>query len=391
MQDNSSLQHVRLTVLTHYLPPYITRILQHVALSVPQMQVLLSIPLEPNCNYVLDWGDLDVQVQKSLMLRSRWKHRAGFNDELYVHVPYDTYACLRRAKPDIIFSYELGFRSLVSALYRRLHPRCRLAYCVCVSEHTEQGRGSARWLLRRALVRAADAVTFNGPSCQRYLRQLKVPDSKLFPFPYAADDRTAPGALSDREQEPNRRLLVVGQLSERKGILPLFESLIAYCQQRPEQVCDITFIGSGPLEEKLRQQTVPGNLRVTLRGHVSPEQLSSRWSDYGVLLFPTLADEWGLVVNEALRAGLPVIGSRYAQASTTLIREAWNGWHYSPNDSAELHSKLDRLADLSAPQLAAMRSHAQSSVAHITCSAAAQNACSMFRALVAPAAHLPAK
>ena len=272
--------------------------------------------LKPNRNYAIDWGNLDVAVQRSLMLRRRWKHRAGFEDELYVHMPYDTYARLRKLKPDLIFSYELGFRSLASALYRKLHPRSRLAYCVCVSEHTEQGRGGGRWFLRKTLIRVADAITYNGPSCKAYLKTLGVPDSKLFHFPYAADDRTEP-PLRERECEPNRRLLVVGQLNQRKGVLQALESVSRYAAEHPEQVWDLTFVGNGPLESELRSFRPAANLRVHMLGSIDPLELAPRLNDYGVLLFPTLADEWGLVVNEAMRAGMPVIGSRYAQASTT--------------------------------------------------------------------------
>lgn len=357
------------------------RVMQHIAVEVPRTQVLLSVPLEPNRNYALDWGNLDVQVQNNLMLRRPWKHRAGFRDELYVHVPHDTYRRLRQFKPDIVFSFELGFRSFASAVYRRMNPQVRLAYCVCVSEHTEQGRGTARWLLRKLLVRMADAITFNGPSCERYLRRLGVPSEKLYHFPYAADDRTEPPTAGARVGEPNRRLLVVGQLNERKGVLPLVDTLSAYCYKNPERAWDLTFIGTGPQEESLRSRVYPANLRVSLRGHVAPSELAPQWVDYGTLVFPTLADEWGLVVNEAMRAGLPVIGSRYAQASTTLIEEGYNGWRYSPDQPAELEAKLERLAGLSAEQLVAMREHARSSVAHITSRAAADQACEMFRQL----------
>ena len=384
------LAQARLAVLTHYLPPYMARVLQHVADSIPHTRVLLSIPLEPNRNYAIDWNGLDVQVQKSLMLRSGWKHRAGFKDQLYVHVPYDTYAQLRRFRPDIVFSYELGFRSFGSALYRRMHSRSRLAICVCVSEHTEVGRGSSRWLLRKALVQMADAVTFNGPSCQRYLQRLGVPSHKLFPFPYAADERTDPAKPCMRTEEPNRRLLVVGQLNERKGIIPLLDSLSDYCLKRLGQSWDLTFIGSGPLEESVRARSYPSNLRVHVRGYITPQELAQQWHEYGVLLFPTLADEWGLVVNEALRAGLPVIGSRYAQASTTLIQEGGNGWLYAPDDPAELVAKLDCLAGLSAAQLSDMRISARASVAHITSRASAQNACDMFRTLLSHGSYLAA-
>lgn len=375
------LAKAKMAVLTHYLPPYMGRVLQHTARRIPQTQVLLSIPLEPNRNYTLDWGNLDVVVQKSWMLRRRWKHRVGFDDELYVHLPYDTYTRLRGMRPDLIFSFELGFRSLSSALYRRLNPRTRLAYCVCVSEHTEQGRGGARWLLRRTLIRQADAITYNGPSCRRYLQQLGVPDNKLFPFPYAADDRTEP-PMRPRDAEPNRRLLVLGQLNQRKGVLQALETVTDYARQHPEQQWDVTFIGSGPLKDALASHAVPANLKVSVLGSVDPITLAPQLNAYGVLLFPTLADEWGLVVNEGMRAGLPVIGSRYAQASTTLIDEGRNGWLVSPDQPHELHACLARIYALTADQMRSMREAARISVSNITSQAVAGAACHMFDRLL---------
>lgn len=375
------LANAKMAVLTHYLPPYMGRVLQHTARRIPQTQVLLSIPLEPNRNYTLDWGNLDVVVQKSWMLRRRWKHRVGFDDELYVHLPYDTYTRLRSMRPDLIFSFELGFRSLASALYRRLNPRTRLAYCVCVSEHTEQGRGSARWLLRRTLIRQADAITYNGPSCRRYLQKLGVPDNKLFPFPYAADDRTEP-PMRPRDAEPNRRLLVLGQLNQRKGVLQALETVTSYARRHPEQQWDITYIGSGPLRDALVSHAVPANLKVNVLGSIDPITLAPQLNEYGVLLFPTLADEWGLVVNEGMRAGLPVIGSRYAQASTTLIDEGRNGWLVSPDQPDELHACLTRIHALTADQLRSMREAARISVSNITSQAVAGAACHMFDRLL---------
>ncbi len=324
---------------------------------------------------------MDVEVQRSIMLRRRWKHRAGFNDELYVHVPYDTYGRLRSMRPELIFSYELGFRSLASAMYRKLHSQTRLAYCVCVSEHTEQGRGGARWLLRRSLIRVADAITYNGPSCRRYLKRLGVPDEKLFPFPYAADDRTEP-PLQARDAEPNRRLLVLGQLNERKGVLQALKSVSDYAVQHPDQQWDLTFLGSGPLKNALAAYPIPANLKLNMLGSLDPIEVAPKLNEYGVLLFPTLADEWGLVVNEGLRAGLPVIASRYAQASTTLIDEGRNGWLYTPDQPQELHRCLSQLYSLTADQMREMRDSARISVSNITSQAVAGAACHMLDRLL---------
>ena len=54
---------------------------------------------------------------------------------------------------------------------------------------------------------------------------------------------------------------------------------------------------------------------------VSPEEIPQLFAASDVLVFPTLRDCWGMVVNEALAAGIPVLGSRYAGAAEELIRD----------------------------------------------------------------------
>ncbi len=87
----------------------------------PNLQCLVSVAKEPQRDYNPDFSSLDVAIQKTWTLKKKWKHDAGFADDLYVHIPYDTYSQLRRRKPDVILSHELGFRSLASCIYRKLH------------------------------------------------------------------------------------------------------------------------------------------------------------------------------------------------------------------------------------------------------------------------------
>lgn len=371
----------RVAVLTHYLPPYIAHVFQYLVQSVPDTRILLSIPVEPNREYEQNFESLQVEVQKSWMIRRPWKHDSGFRDELYVHVPYDTLSRLRKMRPEIILSFELGFRSLASAMYRRTRSNCRMACCVCVSEHTEKGRGTARWLLRRTLVKLADAVTYNGPSCRVYLEQLGVPSEKLFHVPYAAQDQYRASENVGRTLEADKRLICVGQLIERKGVLPMLASLSEYCRQRPGQPVEITFVGSGPLLSAVRNYQAPSNLRIDIEGHVDPSQMPDLLRQHGILVFPTLADEWGLVVNEAMHTGMPVLGSEFAQACTTLIQEGANGWIYSPDRGQTLHDKLDQLYKLSPAQLHLMRTHAQQSVREITSKTVADKILGMFQQL----------
>jgi glycosyltransferase involved in cell wall biosynthesis len=76
-------------------------------------------------------------------------------------------------------------------------------------------------------------------------------------------------------------------------------------------------------------------------GYVSYDRLPEVYRECGILAFPTLADEWGLVVVEAMASGLPVLGSRYSQAVEDLVVDGQNGWVFRPDRADEVRRGLD--------------------------------------------------
>ncbi len=363
--DDDSLIDARVVFLTHYIPLYQVRVLQSIAARVRDFQILLSTPIEPNRDFQPDWSGLNVTVQNSWTLRRRWRHPdGGFDDQLYVHVPYDTSARLRKLKPDVVMSLELGARSAGAALYCRRHPETKLVLCTYMSQRTEQGRGLIRRKLRQRLLGSADAVTFNGPSCKDYLNDFGVPQDRMFHLPYAADDRTVYQGPTERDEKDCRhRMLVVGQLSQRKGVDKLLKQVARYCRTNTTREIEIVFAGDGPLREELETIQTPPNLKVNLLGNVPADELAVWMLRCGVLLAPTLADEWMLVVNEALHAGVPVIGSIHAQAVTTLVQDNVNGWSYDPMEDGSIDRSLDTYFDQSDQTLSEMRVVCRQSVA----------------------------
>tara|TARA_R110002049_G_scaffold2750_2_gene21715 strand:+ start:590442 stop:591527 length:1086 start_codon:yes stop_codon:yes gene_type:complete len=339
---------------------------------VRDFHVLLSTPIEPNRDFELDWSGLDVSIQKTWMLRHWWTHQSNddagsFTDPLYIHIPRDTNAKLRALQPDVVMSLELGARSLGAVRYCRRHPETKSILCTYMSEHTEQDRGRLRLGLRKYLVQRADALTYNGPSCKRYLRTLGADEDALYHLPYAADDRTVwRGAIDRDEDESRHRLLCVGQLTERKGVTRLLRQLSEYCRRRPQQRIEILFAGNGPLKSELQQATTPTNLDVQILGNMPPKELSELMLQCGNIITPTLADEWLLVVNEGMQAGMPIIGSIYSQAVDSLVRQGENGWRYDPTDDQSLAITLDKYFTVDADQLASMRIAARQSVTERT-------------------------
>ncbi len=213
-------------------------------------------------------------------------------------------------------------------------------------------------------------MTYNGPSCRRLLLSLGADADTMSPWNYAADPTkpyTGPLTRALPIDRSRLTLLTVGELSERKGVLPAIRQLSAWASDNPQRRIDWNLVGSGPLESAMRQFDVPSNLRLHFHGFCEPETIRDHYRDNDLLLFPTLADEWGLVVDESLASGLPVIGSCHAQAVTTLIREGENGMVYDPQHDGSLPIAIDRLLSLSDTDLLAMPAAARATAAQRSC------------------------
>jgi hypothetical protein len=90
------------------------------------------------------------------------------------------------------------------------------------------------------------------------------------------------------------------------------------------------------------------------------------------LVLPTLADEWGLVVVEAMAAGLPVLGSLYSQAVEELVVDGRNGWTFLPDDPCGMQSAIHRALGASVGELNQMAENARQDISGLTPSAMAE-------------------
>ncbi len=357
---------LRVALLTNFIPPYFLPVLQNLSHSVGELRVFLSTRMEANRSWMPAWDGLQVTVQRGVTIRRRWKHKEGFSDQVFVHLPVDTLALLRNYRPDVVVSAGLGLRTLLACLYRHANPRTRLVGWINCSEHTEIGVSKLRSALRRSLLRSPDTVLTNGPSGSRYLQSLGVQPSEIVCLPYVRDMSSLLSIAEGRDELASRRLLFVGQLTERKGMQHFVPALIRWQRQNQQRALECWIVGDGPLKEELRRMAAAGALDVKFLGHIDFAQLPSVYAQAGLLVFPTLADEWGLVVNEALAAGLPVLGSRFSQAVEELVQEARNGWIFSPDQPKQLDAVLDRALSCPPANLLRMRQAARLSVLHLT-------------------------
>jgi glycosyltransferase involved in cell wall biosynthesis len=354
----------RVALLTNFLPHYRIPLLESLQSQVGQLRVFLSARMERDRDWHVHWGTLDVVVQRSLSFTHTFRNVHGYRDSSQIHIPWDTFFQLWRYRPDAIISGEFGLRTVMSVLYRIVRPQTRLILWATCSDHTEATRGWLRRALRRWLVRHVDAIFVNGAGGARYVTGVGF-SGPIFSVPYTIDN-AAFSSESDVEDDGVVRLLYSGQLIERKGLHMFLPVLDQWCRRHPDRRVLLRIAGDGPERERIQSLASAPNLRLEFLGNVAPEKLPATYHASSIFVFPTLGDEWGTVVNEALCAGLPVLGSNYSQAVEELVTDGVNGWRYFPGRGAEAYNALDRALSASAETMAAMSREARATMESLT-------------------------
>lgn len=358
-------ENVRVALLTNCLPTYRVPLFTHLKERVQNLRIFLSTKVVPDRDWHMHWGDLDVSINRTFRWVRQFRNVHGFVDQFAADVPYDTIWTLWRYRPDVVISSEFGMRTLFATVYKLLSPHTKLLIWATLSEHTEATRSKRREIVRRRLLRYADGVFVNGASGKRYIQSLGFHNGPISAVPYTVDNQVfqRPGTRSGEEP---LKLLFTGQLVERKGLYPFLTQLAQWCKNHASRCVMLSIVGKGPELNRLQSILLPTNLKLTFEGVASFEQLPSHYHRADIYIFPTLADEWGVVVNEALNAGLPVLGSRYSQAVEELIKDGVNGWLFTPTDPQDIYAAIDRSLQTDSASLASMRKHAVTAVAELT-------------------------
>jgi glycosyltransferase involved in cell wall biosynthesis len=169
-----------------------------------------------------------------------------------------------------------------------------------------------------------------------------------------------------RESAISHRLLYVGQLIELKGIHLFLEALARWKRRQPQRPHECWVVGEGPLRHELERSARSNDLNVKFLGTVPFDDIFEIYGSAGIFVLPTLEETWGLVVNEALAAGLPVLGSPYSQAVEELVQDDVNGWTFRPDRSEQIDAALDRALNTPEAALRQMRIAARARVEHLT-------------------------
>lgn len=313
---------MKVALLTNFIPPYRVSLYKAVSDKVENFHVFVCTEMEKNRSWKVDVGDLNVTIQKNISYFKTTEN--GY--KTYVHFPYDTIFKLIKYNPDVVISAELGFRSLFSTVYCKLFNRPLILW-LALSQHTERNKKGLRITVRKFLLKNSSAILCNGKSSKDYVKSLGV-NKKVFYIPCTSDYRI--GLPKSSFNKEVKKVLYTGDLIKRKGIEEMVNSFVKWSIRYPNESIDLIIAGDGV--EKIQFEKIDSypNINCQLLGRVAYEKLQELYLEVDLYLFPTLEDEWGVVVNEAFASGIPVIGSIYSQAVMELVEDEVTGWKYDP-------------------------------------------------------------
>lgn len=192
-------------------------------------------------------------------------------------------------------------------------------------------------LFKSALLFSYSAAIVGAQRQLSYLRFLGFGRRKVLPgYDSVGLDRvrTQGGGVLAPEGELYcaRNFIFVGRFVAKKNLIRLLESYAAYLALAGEGARRLVLVGSGPDEATLRERIAALGIEgmVDLPGFLGAEEVSKMLARSLALLLVSTEEQWGLVVNEALAFGLPVIASDAVGSRDVLVRNLVNGFVVEP-------------------------------------------------------------
>ncbi len=253
----------------------------------------------------------------------------------------------------------------VCCLAAAVWARMRRARTVMMFETTEidRPRVRAKELVKKALVkllfdygfvggqRTSDYLEKLGMDPRRIVRNYNVVDNAFFAH---GADRVRHTSCAADWGLPAQYFLYVGRLALEKNLEGLLRAFRRYVDDGG--TWPLVLVGTGPQEEHLKRvvHTLALTDLVRFAGFKNGRDLFPYYAFATCFVLPSIREPWGLVVNEAMACGLPVLVSNVCGCTPELIFSGINSYSFAPGDEKDLADLLLRMASLPEDSRAAM-------------------------------------
>lgn len=327
---------MRVTLLTNMVPPYRRHLLRELG-KVCQLSVLVCQDREADRDWPIAEAEAGLFTIRAVP-GITFVHRG--NNMASKHIRPAAFRMIADQRPEVAIVGDASWTSWlgqVGALAARIP-------VVAWNERPvwDAPRSPVKRLAMRFLFDSAACHVVCGSAAERFVTTLGGIRRPCFVAPDSVDPAPL-DELTPVDRPPCRRLVCVSALLPRKCIDHLLLALA-----RPALAgWSATMVGDGPERERLLALAKALGLgsRVSWTGSVAPTSVGRHITDADLLVLPSASEPWGLVVNEALARGVPVIATRRCAAAIELLSRFGAGLLIEPGDVDGLAAAILHVAD----------------------------------------------
>lgn len=266
------------------------------------------------------------------------------------------YNVLDEFNPEAVVVPGWGYRGALLALKWALNHGVPV---VCMSESTvwDEVRNPIKEFIKHSIISHFVGALVGGSAHRKYMEKLGMPTDRIF-LGYDAvdnayfDTETHEGQNSGLKSQASdlatsqHFFLASARFIEKKNLPRLLSAYAVYrssvIRLTPSQPWPLVIIGDGELRPELEHLRSELALEdsVQMPGFKQYEELPEYYARAGAFIHASTVEQWGLVVNEAMASGLPVLVSNRCGCAADLVQEGGNGWTFDPRSEEEMASLM---------------------------------------------------
>lgn len=192
----------------------------------------------------------------------------------------------------------------------------------------------------------AQAILTMGRSGVQSFQEIGIPAKRIYEVPYSCNLETylsvqrTPNHSNDRR----KRILVVAQLIKRKRVDIALKAFLSLAERYKDW--DMVICGDGPCRAELEGMVgTKEKDRVIFKGFVAKEVQPKIYADSDIFLLTSVQDGWGMVITEAMAAGLPVVSTYVVESAKVLLQDQTGGLLIKADSVAETIRALETLME----------------------------------------------
>jgi len=352
MKNGNSL---RVALVASFLPPYRISLYNQINTH-PQidLDVLLCSLKEKDRSWNLETGGVEFPYSVYWGLNIPLRFSPSRSD--FYHIHFNGILLARLIREDYDAVILSGYTSLTHQAVYWLAKIKRLPVILWYRSHSASGS-----VVRKAvtpyidtLIRRSDALVVPGEKSKQYLLERGAGPGSIFPVGNTIDNqgylqvyrrysKIGRTELSQKLDLVDKKILLfVGRLVDVKGLFDLLDAFIIVNNRVANAT--LLIVGDGYLEAKLWDYCRENNIAsVKFAGFIQPSELGEIYLCADVFVLPSHYETWGLVLNEAMIYGLPVVTTSSVGAAGEIVQNGKTGFVVPPRDPEQLADAIVRI------------------------------------------------